>query len=182
MRIAGPDGSTLPDGEHGEVCVRGPNVMRGYWGLPDETAASFFGDWFRTGDLGWRDADGYFYLVDRIKDLIITNGMNVYPRVIEEALYQHPDLAEAAVVAEPHPLHGELPIAYVVGKPGTTLDPTALRDWCRARLGRHEVPRRILIREALPKNAAGKILKRELRRQGELERGIDLPPNAAPSL
>jgi long-chain acyl-CoA synthetase len=176
MRIAGPDGNTLPDGEHGEVCVRGPNVMRGYWGLPEETSASFFGDWFRTGDLGWRDADGWFYLVDRIKDLIITNGMNVYPRVVEEALYQHPDLAEAAVVAEPHPLHGELPIAYVVAKPGVSLAPAALREWCRARLGRHEVPRRILVREALPKNAAGKILKRELRRQGELERGVDLPP------
>jgi long-chain acyl-CoA synthetase len=179
MRIAGPDGGTLPDGEHGEVCVRGPNVMRGYWGLPEETAASFFGDWFRTGDLGWRDADGYIYLVDRIKDLIITNGMNVYPRMIEEALYQHPDLAEAAVVAEPHPLHGELPIAYVVAKPGARLDPAALRDWCRARLGRHEVPRRIMVCEALPKNAAGKILKRELRRQGELERGVDLPQAAA---
>ena len=125
LRCASPvaDGGTLPDGEHGEVCVRGPNVMRGYWGLPEETAASFFGDWFRTGDLGWRDADGYFYLVDRIKDLIITNGMNVYPRVIEEALYQHPDLAEAAVVAEPHPLHGELPIAYVVAKPGASAGP-----------------------------------------------------------
>ena len=178
MRIADGEGRTLPDGEHGEVCVRGPNVMRGYWGLPEETAESFFGDWFRTGDLGWRDADGYFYLVDRIKDLIITNGMNVYPRVIEEALYQHPDLAEAAVVAEPHPLHGELPIAYVVAKPGANLDPTAMRDWCRARLGRHEVPRRILVREALPKNAAGKILKRELRRQGELERGVDIPTAA----
>ncbi len=181
MRIADAEGGTLPDGEHGEVCVRGPNIMQGYWGLPEETAASFFGDWFRTGDLGWRDPEGYFYLVDRIKDLIITNGMNVYPRVIEEALYQHPDLAEAAVVAEPHPLHGELPIAYVVPKPGASLDPAALRDWCRARLGRHEVPRRFLVREALPKNAAGKILKRELRRQGELERGIDLTPVGRPS-
>jgi long-chain acyl-CoA synthetase len=179
MRIADPQGATLPDGEHGEVCVRGPNVMRGYWGLPGETASSFFDDWFRTGDLGWRDADGYLYLVDRIKDLIITNGMNVYPRVIEESLYQHPEVAEAAVVAEPHPLHGEVPVAYVVPQPGATLAPAALRDWCRARLGRHEVPRRILVREALPKNAAGKILKRELRRQGELERGVDLPGGAA---
>lgn len=182
MRIADAGGRTLPDDEHGEVCARGPNVMRGYWGLPEETAASFFGDWFRTGDLGWRDRDGYFYLVDRIKDLIITNGMNVYPRVIEEALYQHPEVAEAAVVAEPHPLHGELPIAYVVPKPGAGLDPARLRDWCRARLGRHEVPRRILVRETLPKNAAGKILKRELRRQGELERGVDLPPRAEDGL
>ena len=175
MRIADAEGRTLPDGEHGEVCVRGLNVMHGYWGLPDETAASFFGDWFRTGDLGWRDPDGYFYLVDRIKDLIITNGMNVYPRVIEEALYQHPDVAEAAVVAEPHALHGELPVAYVVPKPGADVDAASLRDWCRERLGRHEVPRRILLREALPKNAAGKILKRELRRQGEIDRGVDLP-------
>jgi long-chain acyl-CoA synthetase len=178
MRIADAEGQTLPDGEHGEVCVRGPNVMRGYWGQPQETSAAFFGDWFRTGDLGWRDADGYFFLVDRIKDLIITNGMNVYPRVIEEVIYEHPDVAEAAVVAEPHPLHGELPVAYVVPKPGTDLGASDLRDWCRARLGRHEVPRRILLREALPKNAAGKILKRELRRQGELERGVDLPGDA----
>lgn len=176
MRIADAEGCTLPDGEHGEVCVRGPNVMRGYWGLPEETAASFFGDWFRTGDLGLRDPDGYFFLVDRIKDLIITNGMNVYPRVIEEVLYQHPDIAEAAVVAEPHDLHGEIPVAYVVAKPGALLGAASVRDWCRARLGRHEVPRRILLRESLPKNATGKILKRELRRQGELERGVDLPP------
>jgi long-chain acyl-CoA synthetase len=178
MRIADAEGLALPDGGHGEVCVRGPNVMRGYWGLPEETAASFFGDWFRTGDLGWRDADGYFYLVDRIKDLIITNGMNVYPRVIEEALYQHPDVAEAAVVAEPHALHGELPVAYVVPKPGVDLDAANLRDWCRERLGRHEIPRRVFLCHALPKNAAGKILKRELRRQGELERGVDLPGDA----
>jgi long-chain acyl-CoA synthetase len=180
MRIADAEGRSLPDGEHGEVCVRGPSVMRGYWGLPEETRASFFGDWFRTGDLGWRDADGYFYLVDRIKDLIINNGMNVYPRVIEEILYQHPGVAEAAVIAEPHPLHGELPVAHVVAKPGIALDGVALRDWCRARLGRHEVPRRILLRESLPKNAAGKILKRELRRSGELERGVDLPGGPGP--
>jgi long-chain acyl-CoA synthetase len=179
MRIADAEGRSLPDGEHGEVCVRGPNVMRGYWGLPEETAASFFGNWFRTGDLGCRDADGYFYLVDRIKDLIITNGMNVYPRVIEEALYQHPDVAEAAVVAEPHALHGELPLAYVVPKPGIELEAATLRDWCRERLRRHEVPRRILLRQSLPKNATGKILKRELRRQGELERGVDLPGDGA---
>ncbi len=179
MCIVDDEGLPVAQGEHGEVCVRGPNVMRGYWGLPEETQASFFGDWFRTGDLGWCDADGYFYLVDRIKDLIISNGMNVYPRVIEEILYQHPGVAEAAVVAEPHPLHGELPIAHVVAKPDASLDAATLRDWCRARLGRHEVPRRILLREALPKNAAGKILKRELRREGELERGVDLPPEPA---
>jgi long-chain acyl-CoA synthetase len=174
MRIAGPEGQWLPDGSHGEVCVRGPNVMRGYWGLPDETRASFFGDWFRTGDLGYRDAEGYFYLVDRIKDLIITNGMNVYPRVVEETLYRHPAVAEAAVVGEPHPLHGEIPVAFVVLTPGADADAGELKAWCRSHLGRHEIPRRIVLRESLPKNAAGKILKRELRRGGELERGVDL--------
>lgn len=173
MRITGPDGETLPDGEHGEVCVRGPSVMRGYWGRPEETAESFFDDWFRTGDLGYRDTDSYFFLVDRIKDLIITNGMNVYPRVIEETLYRHPAVAETAVVGEPHALHGEIPIAYVVPKPGVHADPRELRDWCREHLGRHEVPRRVVLRESLPRNAAGKVLKRELRLHGELERGVD---------
>jgi long-chain acyl-CoA synthetase len=150
--------------------------MKGYWGLADETQKSFYGEWFRTGDLGYRDADDYFYLVDRIKDMIITNGMNVYPRIIEEVLYRHPDVAEVAVVGEPHALHGEIPIAYVVPQPGAAADSAALRDWCKENLGRHEIPRRIVLRPSLPKNAAGKILKRELRRQGELERGVDHPP------
>jgi long-chain acyl-CoA synthetase len=175
MRIAGGDGESLADGQHGEVCVRGPNVMKGYLGLDAETKASFFGDWFRTGDLGYRDGDGYFYLVDRIKDLIIVNGMNVYPRVIEEVLHGHPDVADAAVVGEPHGLHGEIPVAYVVARPDRALDPADVRGWCRANLGRHELPRRVVVRESLPRNAAGKILKRELRRQGEIERGVDSP-------
>ncbi len=173
MRITGPGGETLADGVHGEVCVRGPNVMQGYWRQPEETDKSFFDDWFRTGDLGYRDADGYFFLVDRIKDLIITNGMNVYPRVIEESLYRHPAVAEAAVVGEPHALHGEIPIAYVVPKPGVRADARELREWCKEHLGRHEVPRRVVVRESLPRNAAGKVLKRELRLHGELERGVD---------
>jgi long-chain acyl-CoA synthetase len=176
MRIADPAGEALPDGEHGEVCVRGPSVMRGYWNLPEETAQSFHADpagpWFRTGDLGWRDADGWFYLVDRIKDLIISNGMNVYPRIVEEALVRHPAVAEAAVVGEPHRVHGEITVAYVTAVPHQAIDAAALKDWCREHLGRHEVPRRIEIVDALPKNAAGKILKRELRRAGEIERGV----------
>jgi len=175
MRVAGPDGAWLADDEHGEVCVRGPNVMQGYWGLEDQTRKSFFGAWFRTGDLGYRDADGYFFLVDRIKDLIIVNGMNVYPRMIEEALYLHPDVAEVAVIGEDHRLHGEIPVAFVVPKPDVQPDTASLRDWCKEHLGRHEIPRRIELRESLPRNAAGKILKRELRRQGELERGIEIP-------
>ena len=182
MRIADPEGHWLPDGEHGEVCVRGPSVMRGYWNLPEDTAQSFFGDWFRTGDVGWRDADGCFYLVDRIKDLIISNGINVYPRIIEEMLVRHPSVAEAAVVGEPNRLHGEIPIAYVASAPQQQADDAELKAWCRQHLGSHEIPRRIEVVDALPKNAAGKILKRELRRAGEVERGVEAgrPPMDGP--
>ena len=173
MSIRDGDGKALPDGETGEICVRGPNVMQSYWHRPEETAAAFFGEWFRTGDLGYRDADGYFFIVDRIKDLIIVNGMNVYPRVVEEVLYRHPAVAEVAVVGEPHPLHGEIPVAHVVLKAGQAADAQALRRHCQAHLGRHQVPRKFFFTDALPKNAAGKILKRALRAHGELERGVD---------
>lgn len=175
MRILDAAGQEVTDGNPGEVCVRGPNVMKGYFKLPDATRDAFFGDWFRTGDLGIRDADGYFYLVDRIKDLIIVNGMNVYPRVIEEVLYAHPAIAEAAVVGDPDPRHGEIPVAHVALKPDALAGAAELRDWCRERLGRHELPRRFVVRQSLPKNAAGKILKRELRREGEHERGVAPP-------
>jgi len=172
MHIADEHGRQLPDRAYGEVCVRGPSVMRGYWNLPEATASSFHGDWFRTGDLGWRDEDGWFYLVDRIKDLIITNGMNVYPRVVEEALLRNPAVAEAAVVGEAHSTHGEIVVAHVVASPEHPVDTGELKAWCREHLGRHEQPRRIELRDAMPKNAAGKVLKRELRRSGEIERGI----------
>ncbi len=172
MAILDGEGKPLPDGEIGEICVRGPNVMKGYWNRPEATAESFFGEWFRTGDLGYRDADGWFFMVDRIKDLIIVNGMNVYPRMVEEVLYRHPDIVEAAVVGEPHPSHGEIVVAHVVPREGAALDVGTVRDWCREHLGPHQVPRKVVIREALPKNATGKILKRELRRAGEIERGV----------
>ena len=173
MEIRDDAGAPLPRGQIGEICVRGPNVMKGYWNLPEDTRAAFFGDWFRTGDLGTEDADGYFTIVDRKKDLIIVNGMNVYPRVIEEILYQHPAVREAAVVGEPDALHGEIPVAFVAPKEGATVTAADLRTFCREHLGRHEVPRKVFFRPDLPKNAAGKILKRELRRAGELERGVD---------
>jgi len=171
MEIRGDDGGSVPDGEVGEICVRGPNVMLGYWNQPEATREAFFGEWFRTGDLGHRDDGGYFYIVDRKKDLIIVNGMNVYPRVVEEALHRHPAVAEAAVVGEPSELHGEIPVAFLSLREQT--DTATLRAWCREHLGRHEVPRKIFVLDELPKNAAGKILKRELRKQGEIERGVD---------
>ncbi|WP_295389190.1 long-chain fatty acid--CoA ligase [uncultured Thiodictyon sp.] len=182
MCILDADGRPVADDLPGEVCVRGPSVMKGYFNLPEETAAAFFGDWFRTGDLGTRDTDGYFYLVDRIKDLIIVNGMNVYPRVIEEVLYAHPGVMEVAVVGDPDSRHGEVPVAHLVLKPEVALSVAQLRDWCRGRLGRHELPRRYVIHEALPRNAAGKVLKRELRRTGEVERGVAAPPSECRSV
>lgn len=173
MRILDDEGQECPTGEIGEICVRGPNVMKEYWGQPEQTAASFFGEWFRTGDLGTMDEDRYFYIVDRKKDMLIVNGMNVYPRVVEEVLYKHPDVVEAAVVGETSASHGEIPVAYLTLKESAETDGQALRTFCREQLGGHQVPRRFEFLEQLPKNAAGKILKRELRRNGELERGID---------
>ncbi len=172
MRIVDEAGLTLPDGEVGEIAVRGPNVMKGYWGQPEATAEVMRDGWLLTGDLGTRDADGYFSIVDRKKDLIIVNGMNVYPRMIEEVLYAYPGVREVAVIGEPHALHGEIPVAYVALADGAEASEAALRDFCRARLGRHQVPRRFEVLDELPKNAAGKILKRQLRKQGEIERGI----------
>lgn len=173
MEIYTGEGRVLGVDSIGEICVRGPNVMKGYWNQPEATAESFFGEWVRTGDLGYKDVDGYVYIVDRKKDMIIVNGMNVYPRVVEELLYSHPEILEAAVVGEPSELHGEIPVAYVVLQEGGRLTPAAIRGYCRDNLGRHEVPRKVELRAGLPKNAAGKILKRELRKGGELERGID---------
>jgi len=174
IEIFDDGGNQLPVTEIGELCVRGPNVMKGYWNLPEATAESFFGAWVRTGDLGYKDEDGYLFMVDRKKDMIIVNGMNVYPRMVEEVLYQHPQISEAAVVGEPNARHGEVPIAHVVLQEGAEISASAVRAYCLENLGRHQVPRKVVLRAALPKNAAGKILKRELRREGELERGVDI--------
>ena len=173
--ILDDSGDELPGGEIGEICVRGPNVMQGYWNQPEATAETFAGEWLRTGDLGYIDADGYIFMVDRKKDMVIVNGMNVYPRMVEEILYQHPGILEAAVVGEPHPSHGEIVVAHVVARDGLTLDDHELKTFCREQLGQHQMPRRFVMHQALPKNATGKILKRELRRSGEIERGIDAP-------
>ncbi len=174
MNIMDAHGNPLPPETIGEITVRGPNVMKEYWQRPAETQAAFFGDWFRTGDLGYRDNDGYFYIVDRCKDMIICNGVNVYPRIIEEVLYRCPGIREAAVVGEPHPLHGEIPVAYVSLQPHAVPNASEIRDFCRRHLGRHEIPRRIHFMDELPKNASGKIMKRALSRRGEIERGVNI--------
>jgi long-chain acyl-CoA synthetase len=172
MRIVNEEGWELPLGEVGEIAVRGANVMKGYWNQPEATAEVFRGEWFLTGDLGTKDEDGYFSIVDRKKDLIIVNGMNVYPRMIEEVLHRLPSVREAAVVGEPHDLHGEIPVAYLALDPARPVAEAELRAFCREHLGRHQIPKKFIFLPELPKNGTGKILKRQLRKQGEIERGI----------
>ncbi|MCK8785717.1 long-chain fatty acid--CoA ligase [Roseomonas sp. NAR14] len=154
----------LPPGTRGELCLRGPNVMAGYWQRPEETAATLLPDGFlRTGDIGIMAPDGYVALVDRIKDLILCSGYNVYPRTIEEALHAHPDVAAATVVGMPDPYRGESPAAFVEPRPGATPDVAALRDFLKERLSPIEMPRLIELRPSLPRTAVGKLSKTELR-------------------
>jgi len=172
MKILDEDGKELPLGEIGEIAVRGASVMKGYWRLAEETKASFYKDWFLTGDLGNEDEDGYFSILDRKKDMVIVNGMNVYPRIIEEVLYRFDAVLEAAVIGHIDKTHGEIPVAYIVLKNGCEADSADIRSWCRQHLGNYEVPRKVIFLKELPKNAAGKIVKRVLNKQGEVERGV----------
>ena len=173
MYIADENGKPLPNGTIGEICVRGPSVMKGYWNAPEATAESFHGDWFRTGDLGVVDADGYYSIVDRLKDMIIVNGINVYPRQIEEIIYRHPSVHEVAVVPEPDRLHGEVPRAVISLRPGHTSSEKEIIAFCRQYLGKHQLPRIVEFVDELPKTASGKILKRELTHgRSDKERGI----------
>jgi long-chain acyl-CoA synthetase len=151
----------------GEVCVRGPNVMQGYYRLPEETAAALRGGWLHTGDMGRLDGDGYLYIVERKKDLIIRGGFNIYPREVEDVLYAHPAVAEAAVVGMRDSLMGEEVLAWVALKPGATTDEATLLTFCQSRLAKYKSPRHIRFLDALPKSPIGKILKKELRRLSE---------------
>jgi long-chain acyl-CoA synthetase len=153
----------LPPGEKGEIRVKGPNVTQGYWNAPMETAAAFVDGYLLTGDIGYMDEDGYFYLVDRKKDMIICGGFNVYPRIIEEAIYEHPAVAEVSVIGVPDDYRGESAKAFVQLKPGAaafTLE--ELRTFLADKLGRHELPAHLEFRDALPKTAVGKLSKKEL--------------------
>ncbi|RNI19033.1 long-chain-fatty-acid--CoA ligase [Flexivirga caeni] len=163
MRLAQPDGSDAPEGEIGELAIRGDLIMKGYWGRPEATQEAIRDGWFFSGDLARRDEDGYYYIVDRAKDMIIRGGYNVYPREVEEVLYEHPDVVEAAVVGVPHEHYGEEVAAYVVRTPGSSTDAEALTDYVKERVAAYKYPRTITFVEALPKGATGKILKRELR-------------------
>lgn len=152
----------LPQGEKGEICARGPQVMKGYWGKPEATEAVFVDGALRTGDVGYLDEDGYLFIVDRIKDLILCGGYNVYPRVIEDALYEHPAVAEAVVIGVPDAYRGQAPKAFVAFKPGMVAETQELCDFLTVRLNKIEMPREIEIRASLPKTLIGKLSKKEL--------------------
>jgi long-chain acyl-CoA synthetase len=158
-------GKILGAGEAGEICVRGGNVMLGYWNQPEETARAFRNGWLLTGDIGYRDADGYFYITDRKKDMLLVNGNNVYPREIEEVIYQFPGIKEVAVIGVPDARRGEQPVAFVAAAEGQTVDEKALFQFVRGKLADYKVPKRIVFMPALPRNATGKILKTTLRQQ-----------------
>ncbi|MBI2924325.1 MAG: long-chain fatty acid--CoA ligase [Verrucomicrobia bacterium] len=153
----------LPVGEVGEVIIRGPQVMKGYWNKPEETASQLRDGWLFTGDIGKRDADGYFYIVDRKKDLIIAGGFNIYPREVEEVLFEHPRIKEAVVIGAPDEYRGETVKAVVVVKDGLALTGDEVIAFCRERLAAYKVPRLVEFRAALPKSGVGKYLRRELR-------------------
>jgi len=163
MRVVDSEGGDAPAGEVGEIAIRGHNVMKGYWQREDATREAIPDGWFRTGDLARQDDDGYFFIVDRKKDLIIRGGYNVYPREVEEVLYEHPAVAEAAVIGIPHPTHGEEVAAAVVLKEGAQATPDDLRAFVKERVAAYKYPRHVWLEAGLPKTATGKILRREVR-------------------
>jgi long-chain acyl-CoA synthetase len=163
MRIVDPNGAEVSRGEPGEIQIRGHNVMKGYWNLPEATAEAISPDgWFSTGDIGKVDDDGYFYVVDRKKQMIIRGGLNIYPREIEEVLYEHPAVAEACVVGIPDDSLGEEVGAAVVLKDGAHTEPEDLRAFVKERVAAYKYPRRVWLVNALPKGPTGKILRREI--------------------
>ena len=162
MRVVDKEDHEVPQGTVGEIVIRGPNVMKGYWHRPEATAEAIRDGWFHTGDLARVDEDGYFYIVDRKKDLIIRGGYNIYPREIEEVLYEHPAVAEAAVIGLPHPALGEEVGAAVTLKPGASVTTEELRDHVKTQVAAYKYPRHVWIVDALPKGPTGKILKREI--------------------
>jgi len=163
LRLVDEHGRDVPAGAIGEIAIRGHNVMKGYWQRPEATAEAIPDGWFRSGDLARVDEDGCYFIVDRRKDLIIRGGYNVYPREIEEILYEHPAVAEAAVIGVAHPTLGEEVAAAVVVKPGATASPDDLREYVKGQVAAYKYPRRVCLLDALPKGPTGKILKREIR-------------------
>ena len=157
----------VPVGKAGELIIKGPQVMSGYWNHPDDTASSLRNGWLYTGDIAYMDEDGYFYIVDRKKDMVLIGGYNVYPREIDEVLHQHPKVLDAVSVGIPHPTRGEVIKAYIVVKPGETLEKHEILKFCRQQLANYKVPRVVEFRGSLPKTMVGKTLRRALRAEEE---------------
>jgi acyl-CoA synthetase (AMP-forming)/AMP-acid ligase II len=163
VRIVDDEDRPVPAGTLGEIVLRGPKVFKGYWKDEEATAAAFRGGWFHTGDVGYLDADGYLYIADRKKDLIISGGENIASPEVERVLYEHPAVLEASVVGRPDPRWGEVPVAFVVLRDGATASADELQEFCRARLARFKTPRAVEFVDELPRNPSGKVLKRVLR-------------------
>ena len=159
------EGRSVAPGEPGEIVMRGPKVFKGYWRDPAATAVAFTGGWFHTGDIGVRDEDGYLFIVDRLKDMIVSGGENIAGSEVERVLYEHEAVLEAAVVGRRDERWGEVPVAYVVLRPGSVLEADELVEHCRAGLARFKVPKAVFFLDELPRNPSGKVLKRELREQ-----------------
>jgi fatty-acyl-CoA synthase len=165
LEIWDDQGTPVPAGERGEVVLRGPKVFTGYWRDPEATSTAFAGGWFHTGDVGVKDEDGFVYIVDRLKDMIVSGGENIAGSEVERVLYEHESVVEAAVVGRPDERWGEVPVAYVVLAPGATVTPDDLIEHCRLQLAKFKVPKDVTLIDDLPRNPSGKILKRELRAQ-----------------
>lgn len=163
MKIADESGNELPAGEMGEIIIRGPNVMKEYWRNPEATAAAIQNGWLRSGDIGMTDGDGYFFITDRVKDMINVAGFNVYPNEVEQVLYRHPAVHEAAVYGVPDPIKGEAVHAAIVLKENAEATPEQIMDFCRTNMAVYRMPRKVVFVDQLPKSATGKILKRILR-------------------
>ena len=164
VEIADNEGNLMPLGTEGEIVLRGPKITKGYWGEPELTKASFFGDWFRTGDVGYLDADRFLYLTDRKKDMIISGGENIASSEVERVVYELPQVLEAAVIGLPDEKWGECVSAVIVPQPGQAIDLVTLQAHCRAHLAGFKIPRQLHIVDVLPRNPSGKVLKRELRK------------------
>src|SRR5207249_11207699 len=163
VRVVDADDNPLPPGVIGEIVGRGPQLMRGYWNRPEASAEALRGGWMHTGDAGVMDEAGFVYVQDRVKDMIISGGENVYPRAVEDVLFQHPAVADVAVIGVPDERWGESVKAIVVLRPGMTADAEEIMDFCRGKLGGFERPRSVDFIAALPRNPSGKMLKRVLR-------------------
>ncbi|MBI4609750.1 MAG: long-chain fatty acid--CoA ligase [Candidatus Rokubacteria bacterium] len=163
MKVVDENGNELPDGELGEIVIKGPNVMKGYFRNPEATAQAVRNGWLHSGDIGYRDPDGYYYVVDRVKDMINVAGFKVFPREVEEILFRHPAVREAAVVGMPDPVRGEAVRTFVVLREGMRADADTVRAFCRDKIASYKVPDAVEFIPALPKSPTGKILKKELR-------------------